>query len=170
MFGRGGTSWLSRFFVVAGLFWRRQRLSRCSERRRSAGRRSPPFVQDSDTVSVSGSIQVIDSGTTATGGWVEFTGEGTVTVDMKEAPTGGASAQGLTTKKVGGGTWTYGTGVSVVGEKTCTSKYFHASRDHSSTVRMGPRVKRSTTWSGNWSYAKVQGWTTATCKEYWNNL
>ncbi|WP_406008388.1 lactococcin 972 family bacteriocin [Streptomyces sp. NBC_00637] len=55
-------------------------------------------------------------------------------VEIKVEPTSLVSP--ATSKDVGGGTWTYGTEV-VTGGKRCYSYYFHGSKLHNATAKIG---------------------------------
>lgn len=80
------------------------------------GLSAPTFAETpaepEDGVTVTGDVTILNSGESETGGWVEFSGEGTVTIDDTVATNPGEiSTQGFTKKKVGGGTWIYGSTV-----------------------------------------------------------
>lgn len=125
-------------------------------------------------VSMEGDVQIIDAGTTATGGWVAFTGDGTVTVtpeDITSIPTSEpGTVSPYATEYVGGGEWTYGTSINGGGQKTCTSQYYHGSRRHSATVAMNGKTDVDVESAGELAFANVGSWTFATCYAYWSNL
>ncbi|WP_433955597.1 lactococcin 972 family bacteriocin [Janibacter indicus] len=116
-------------------------------------------------VETTGSIKVIDSGETATGGYVTFTGEGTVTVDGKQSSPFAPAA----TVRVGGGEWRYGTTENAGGQKTCFSKYYHWYNRHSATASMDGYTDTVTQGAKGWAEAYVIRWTSNTCKVYWSN-
>jgi lactococcin 972 family bacteriocin len=72
---------------------------------------------------------------------------------------------------VGGGTWNYGTGwIDMANIKYCWSDYYHKTKLHSATAKLGPfssgRIYAS---AGKWANAYVQeydGYDTGTA--YWN--
>lgn len=122
-------------------------------------------------ITSTGDIQVVDSGTTPTGGWVEFTGIGEVTIeDASPENSGGISTYGLTTSKVGGGTWTYGSSIRVTGQKVCFSQYYNGSRRHSATVSMGGKSDSEARPAGETAEGRLAQYTTSTCRAWWSNL
>ncbi|GAA4528020.1 hypothetical protein GCM10023160_25240 [Brachybacterium paraconglomeratum] len=125
-------------------------------------------------VSMEGDVQAIDAGTTPTGGWVEFTGDGTVTVMPEHITSIPTSEPGTVspyaTEYVGGGKWTYGTSIKVGGQKTCTSQYDHGSRRHSATVARNGKTDVDVQSAGELAFTHVGSWTFATCYAYWSNL
>lgn len=112
-----------------------------------------------------GNIQIIDQGETPTGGWVEYTGTGAVT--LGGAPTSGAITP-QAVQNVGGGTWAFGSGVNSAGQKSCYSQYYHASVKHGSSVSMdGYYHADHNVAKGKTSYARITRHTTATCKAFY---
>ncbi|XVV34928.1 lactococcin 972 family bacteriocin [Streptomyces sp. CA-100214] len=75
----------------------------------------------------------------------------------------------LTTKDVGGGTWTYGTKL-VSNGKLCYSYYFHGSENHKSTARIGNGQNTATNSAGYTSYAERVAGAAWTCYAYWGKL
>jgi hypothetical protein len=73
----------------------------------------------------------------------------------------------MTTVNVGGGTWSYGTGLASNGLKACYSNYVHPSAYHSSTAVIGAANVKNYANAGSWSnsYA-TNGWA-YTCYTYW---
>lgn len=116
-------------------------------------------------VTTTGSIKIIDGGETETGGYVTFTGDGTVTVDGQSSDGFAAAA----TKRVGGGEWRYGTSYNAGGQKSCFSKYYHWYNRHSATARMDGYTDTDTSGARGWAEAYVIRWTTDTCRVYWDN-
>lgn len=119
-------------------------------------------------VKTSGDVKIVSQGRTATGGWVEFTGTGTVEIDgsATKAPTIRPFA--LIDTKIGGGRWIYGTTVNSGGQKACHSKYHHASRWHSATAKMDGYSTKKVMEATRWANAAVIRHTRATCRAYYN--
>lgn len=70
-------------------------------------------------------------------------------------------------KKVGGGTWNYGSRFTLTPPKTCWSNYKHNTRKHSSTAIMGKANATMVAKAGKWSEATVAGGTSYTCYAQW---
>lgn len=114
------------------------------------------------------SIRIIASGVSAKGGWVEFSGTGTVKIDGTTQTIGTTAARiAAETKEVGGGIWYYGASVNGGGQKTCTSQYYHGNLTHGSSVKMNGMTDSDDVGPGDVSMANVTGWTDATCYAYW---
>ncbi len=107
-------------------------------------------------------IQVVASGETADGGWVEYTGVGEVTVD---GSADGPGAQAV--KEVGGGTWSFGSGPNAIGQKSCYSQYRHYDVAHGSSVSMDGSTDSDWVGPGAVSSARVTMYTTEVCRAYW---
>lgn len=114
-------------------------------------------------VKAKGSIKIIDSAETRTGGYVTFTGNGTVTVDGRNPSPLEA------TVGVGGGEWRYGTTVNAGGQKVCFSKYYHSYNLHSATASMDGYIDTDVRAARGWAEAYVIRWTNNTCRVYWSN-
>lgn len=113
-----------------------------------AGGRSEPVAQDG------GSAVVVERGTTTIS---DVTKPGTVTTRA-------------TTKKVGGGTWTYGrTAVAFPNDK-CFSNYVHNSVYHSATTIFGDGNSKKFADPSLYANSSVtkNGFFTTGCKSYWN--
>lgn len=121
-------------------------------------------------VKTSGDVTIVSQGRTATGAWVEFTGDGTVEVDgsasATKAPTVGPYI--LVDTWVSGGRWIYGTTVNSGGQKACHSKYHHAWRWHSATAKMDGYVSKKVMEKERWANAAVIRYTRETCFAYYN--
>lgn len=121
-------------------------------------------------VKTRGDVTIVDQGRTATGGWVEFTGTGTVEIDgsahTSDSPTMGTYA--LVDTWVSGGRWIYGTSVNAGGQKACHSKYHHKWRRHSATASMDGYASKKVAEKDAWARAAVIRWTTDTCRAYYN--
>ena len=120
-------------------------------------------------VATSGDVAIVNQGRTATGGWVEFTGTGTVEIDgraAQTAPTFGPLA--LIDTKVSGGRWIYGSTVNGAGQKACHSKYHHAKNWHSATAKMDGYVTKKVMEKTRWANAAVIRHTRETCRAYYN--
>ncbi len=98
-------------------------------------------VQDLDTKSITprikatSSIKIIDQGTTASGGWVAYTGVGKIVIGGPD----GVVARGISVRgvqEVGGGISSYGSSFNWVGQKNCYSQYQHETASHDSSVKM----------------------------------
>lgn len=111
-------------------------------------------------------IRVIDSGVTAEGGWVAYTGYGKVEVGGT-APSAGGGVQALGVQEVGGGTWAYGSSIRLNGKKACYSQYEHNSVSHGSSVKMDGSTDSDWVGKGKVSDAYVTKYTTQTCYAYW---
>lgn len=84
-----------------------------------------------------------------------------------------AYALGTAVVSVGGGTWSYGTTVTTSLQKRVWSNYYHGSRYHTSTAKLGkygyqPIVDKDTAPAGVWSYASVTGPLVFTGYAYWD--
>jgi len=117
-------------------------------------------------MAVSGNIQIIALGKTEGGGWVTYSGLGTVTLDGTQHSHAGVTTM-LTTVDIEGGTWAFGASVNGGGQKTCTSEYYHPSRSHGSSVTMNGMASSDYVGPGDVSWANVTGWTNAICKAYY---
>jgi lactococcin 972 family bacteriocin len=73
----------------------------------------------------------------------------------------------LSTKKVGGGTWSYGTSADGV-YKRCYSNYKHNSKHHSSAAVIAGKSVTRYADAGLWSRAHATAGWAYTCHTYWN--
>lgn len=113
-------------------------------------------------IKVTGNIKIVDQGRDATGGWVAYTGEGSVYID-------GTKTDPLAAyQEVGGGQWWYGSSVNGGGQKTCNSQYMHYAYTHGASVKMNGMYDWDTQGNGILASAVVTGWTNATCYAYWS--
>lgn len=119
------------------------------------------------TMTTTGDIEVISSGETADGGWVEFTGTGMVTIDETQTA-GGMSTQLILEQEVGGGRWQYGS-LGDFNGKHCISKYYHETKNHGSTAVMDAMRSRVNVNKKQWSNADVHDWTRSACHAYWHS-
>ncbi|MFF5968002.1 lactococcin 972 family bacteriocin [Streptomyces collinus] len=71
-----------------------------------------------------------------------------------------------TTKDVGGGTWTYGTELVADG-KRCYSYYFHGSKLHNATAKIGAGSIKVGEKAGKTAKASKVGGGAFTCYTYW---
>lgn len=137
---------------------------------KSAARQAMKATYPDAKIKTSGDVTIVGQGRTATGAWVEFTGDGTVEVDgsasATETPTMGPYA--FIDTKVGGGRWIYGTSVNSGGQKACHSKYHHAYRWHSATAKMDGYVDKKVMEKTRWANAVVIRYTKETCRAYYN--
>ncbi len=72
----------------------------------------------------------------------------------------GTGVLGVKADSVGGGTWNYG-----VGFTGSYSDYYHATREHSSTVRKGAKGDKDFDGPGNWSKARLTEY--SGCQFFW---
>jgi lactococcin 972 family bacteriocin len=70
--------------------------------------------------------------------------------------------------EVGGGTWNYGSQITVVPPKTCWSNYKHNTKYHSSTTIMGDVNSTGYASARLWSESRVTGGLSYSCSAYWN--
>ncbi|MBG0853641.1 lactococcin 972 family bacteriocin [Streptomyces spinoverrucosus] len=75
----------------------------------------------------------------------------------------------MTTKNVGGGTWTYGTEITADG-KRCYSYYFHGSKLHRASVTIAGGTSRAAESPGHTARATRTAGAAYTCYAYWANL
>lgn len=114
----------------------------------------------------SSTIKIVDSGTTANGGWVAYTGTGVITIDgTNGTQKGDMSTQGV--ESVGGGTWSFGTSINWIGQKNCYSQYMHESVGHGSSVSMAGIGDSAWSKAGVVAASKVTALTLATCYANW---
>ncbi|MFE5036438.1 lactococcin 972 family bacteriocin [Streptomyces sp. NPDC056683] len=71
-----------------------------------------------------------------------------------------------TTKDVGGGTWTYGTELTADG-KRCYSYYFHGSKNHTATAKIGNAEQKVANAAGYSAKASATAGAAFTCYTYW---
>lgn len=119
-------------------------------------------------------LTILATGSTPTGGWVTFSGTGTMTLDdagMRTLVAGqrvaAVSGPQLASVRVGGGTWSYGSTRTIVGQKTCYSQYQHPSKTHGASVWMD--VSGDSGWKDPnvLASARVTRYTNTTCSAYW---
>ena len=128
--------------------------------------KSPTEVHGKGLVRATGNVQIVDSGETATEGWVAFTGLGSGTVrDIRNTKPN----ERLTSVSAGGGQWEYGTLLDPDnGQKQCISNYHHSIVQHGSTAKMNGRSVKAIAEAARWSFAMEDAFTTATCYAYWH--
>lgn len=123
-----------------------------------------PSVASTASTPRESKIRIIDQGKTANGGWVKFTGTGTI----KSGSSSSRSFFARATENVGGGTWYFGSGLNSAGQKSCFSQYYHAKVKHGSSVSMdGYYHADHNVAKGKTSYARITRHTTATCKAFY---
>ncbi|MER5783084.1 lactococcin 972 family bacteriocin [Streptomyces mobaraensis] len=71
------------------------------------------------------------------------------------------------TKRVGGGTWTYGGGMASNGRHLCYSNYVHPDKVHSATAVLGVDVDKRYNEPDLWAKASVVDSWDETCETYW---
>lgn len=101
----------------------------------------------------------------ATSGWVAVPDNTSTTID--DSPTSGGVGT-LATKKVGGGTWSYGSGSDWL-YKSCWSNYKHNTKYHSSSAVIGSATHTDYANAKKWSKARATAGYAHTCYAYWNN-
>lgn len=119
-------------------------------------------------VSSGSGITVIDQGGDENGGWVAYASTHGGARNDAAQQTETARPDAIITTSAGGGTWVYGSTVNAVGQKVCISQYNHPTVSHSSSVSMNGWFNRGSAGPGQTSYARVAGYTTATCYAYWS--
>ncbi|WP_143658524.1 lactococcin 972 family bacteriocin [Streptomyces sp. Tue6028] len=78
------------------------------------------------------------------------------------------SASGEThTKDVGGGSWTYGWELTT-GGKRCFSHYFHGSKMHHATARIGNAENKDYAFARQTAKASATAGSAYTCNAYWS--
>jgi hypothetical protein len=126
---------------------------------------SPSSASITPTPDEVNAIQIVAQGETATGGWVEFTGTGSITLGGSDDH---GSAVARAVKEVGGGTWYFGASLNAAGQKTCSSQYYHPKVTHGSSVSMdGYYSKDHGVAKGKTSDALIKRHTTATCRAFY---
>ncbi|MFD7438186.1 lactococcin 972 family bacteriocin [Streptomyces sp. NPDC059861] len=78
-------------------------------------------------------------------------------------------AASSTTEDVGGGTWTYGTEITADG-KRCFSYYFHGTKLHKATAKIGNGESNSAQPGGITARASLVRGASYTCYTFWSNL
>ncbi|WP_257573429.1 lactococcin 972 family bacteriocin [Streptomyces sp. JJ66] len=73
----------------------------------------------------------------------------------------------LATKKVGGGTWNYGTRAAGLDGSTCYSNYIHPSKKHTATVIKAGYTYKDYANPDVWAKAKITAGAAYTCYTYW---
>ncbi|MFI0815475.1 lactococcin 972 family bacteriocin [Streptomyces sp. NPDC021115] len=76
------------------------------------------------------------------------------------------SATPLGSKKVGGGTWSYGTGTDGA-YKGCYSDYIHPSKKHSASIAIGGNTDKDVREADVWAKAYGKSGMGHTCYTYW---
>ena len=121
-------------------------------------------------VTITGDIQIVDQGETADGGWVAYTGTGSMTIDdtvPAEDNDGEVSTRAVKTVSAGGGTWHYGSTVNGAGQKVCLSQYMHKRVAHGSTAEMAGSKDSAWQRAGTVAASSVAKYTTKTCIAHW---
>ncbi|EDY44246.1 hypothetical protein SSBG_02360 [Streptomyces sp. SPB074] len=72
----------------------------------------------------------------------------------------------MTTKSVGGGTWSYEVGTDGI-NKACSSKYIHPSKKHSATAVIGSKADKVIKEKDIWANAYATAGLKFTCETYW---
>ncbi|MEU5145122.1 lactococcin 972 family bacteriocin [Streptomyces sp. NPDC021139] len=69
----------------------------------------------------------------------------------------------MAVKDVGGGTWNYGSTITDKGKKRCYSYYFHGSKQHSATAKIGSDSLKAAAVAGKSAMATVEAGVAYTC-------
>lgn len=119
-------------------------------------------------------LTILAAGSSPKGGWVTFTGTGSITLDDAGMRTvlGGQRVPTTSGPKeaqasVGGGTWTYGSTRNLVGQKTCYSQYQHPTKSHGASVWMDNFADSGLKDPNVLASARITKYTNTTCSAYW---
>ncbi|MBQ0887846.1 lactococcin 972 family bacteriocin [Streptomyces sp. RM72] len=93
----------------------------------------------------------------------EPTAWGMVAIDVDPS----SSVTTMAVKDVGGGTWNYGSTITDTGKKRCYSYYFHGSKQHSATAKIGSNSLKAAAAPGKSAMATAVAGVAYTCYAYW---